>query len=126
MFVFIMDRARNTHIVDFKNSQGKFRTVCGKNFFQKDIITTLGADNTFHGICKTCKNNFDDLYLLDLNNNLQMVRSVSEIYSDIIKFHRHDFIGPRALYEDVFYRRWTKLNRAKSMSKSKTNKYYGK
>jgi hypothetical protein len=126
MFVFLIDRFNETHIVDFKNIQGKYRTLCAKIFFQKQNIITLAADNTFNGICINCKRYYDEMYLSDLNDDVRMARSAMNDHSNIIMFHKMDLLGPRALYESSWERVWSKLNKAKSSTKNKSYKYYGK
>ncbi len=126
MFIFIMSRSNETHVIDFKNVQGKYRTLCGKTFHQKQNITTLGSDNTFSGICQTCKRYYDEMYFSDLNNDVRIVRSTIRDSSSLLTYHRYDFIGPKATYEPAWDRRWNKLNRAKSFIKNKSSKYYGK
>jgi hypothetical protein len=124
MFIFIMDRFNSTHIVDFKNNQGKYRTICGKYFFQN--IVTLGADNTFNGICKSCKRYYDEMYFSDLEEVIRMARSTTTDYSSFPEFHRYNFMGPRANYEMTWDRSWGKLSKARSFLKHKNYKYYGK
>lgn len=126
MFVLILGRHNEAHIVDYKNIQGKYRTLCDKNFHQNQSITTLGADNTFNGICPICKKNYDEMYISDLNDDVRIARSMPYNHSSVLSFHRHDFMGPKANYEPVWGRAWTKLSRARSVSKNKNYKYYGK
>lgn len=126
MFVFIMDQYKDTHVVDFKNVQGKYRTLCGKNFFQNQNITTLGADNTFNGICPICKKYYDEMYLSDLEESVRLARSRVTHHKNFRSFHQHNFLGPKVNYEDAWERVWTKLSRAKSITKNKSYKYYGK
>lgn len=126
MFIFIMGRSDDTHVVDFKNIQGKYRTLCGKTFYQKQNITTLGADNTFPGICQTCKKYYDEMYSSDLESDIRILRSTIRELSSIPTYHRYDFIGPKAKYEPVWDRAWSKLTRAKSVLRNKSSKYYGK
>lgn len=126
MFVFTIDQGNNIHIVDFKNNQGKYRTLCGKTCFQKQNITTLGADNTFNGMCSICKKYYDEMYLSDLNEDIRIARTSFSNHKNKLMFHQIDLLGPKALYEIVWERNWTKLSKAKSIFKTKNNKYYGK
>lgn len=128
MFVFIISRSNDTHVVDWKNIQGKYRTLCGKFLFQRQNIITLGADNTFPGICLTCKRYYDEMYSVDLENDIRMLRSSIRDHSSLPIFHRYNFRGPKAEYESTLRggRSWNKLNIAKSFIKNKNNKYYVK
>lgn len=126
MFIFILDRFNGTHVVDFKNNQSKYRTLCGKIYFQKQNITTLAADNTFNGMCSVCKKYYDEVYLSDLNEDIRIARAGASNYKNTLMFHKIDMLGPKASYEIVWERNWSKLSRAKSAAKIKSNKYYGK
>lgn len=126
MFIFITSRSNETHIVDFKNIQGKYRTLCGKICYQKQNITTLGSDNTFPGICPTCKRYYDEMYKSDLEENIRILRSSIRDNENLLSYHRYEFAGPKAEFEPAWDRVWTKLIRFKSIIKNKSNKYYGK
>lgn len=126
MFVFIIDRSNKTHVVDFKNNQGKYRTLCGQTYYQNQNITTLSADNTFNGICQNCKRYYDEMYLSDLNEAIRIARSAINDHSNIVMFHKMDLMGPKASYETAWGRVWSKLGKAKLVIKNKSYKYYGK
>lgn len=123
MFLFIINRAGSTHIIDFKNYQGKYRTLCGKNFYQHQNITTLSADNTFSGICSLCKSSYDDMYSSDLEYGIRTARSTITNHTNLPTFHYYNFLGPQEKYEPAWNRVWTKLSRAKLVIKNKNNKY---
>lgn len=127
MFVFLIDRKSNLHIVDFQHAQGRYRTICGKIYHQKDKISTLSADNTFDGLCQDCKRFYDDMYSSDLEDDIRVARSnVFHSMSHIADYHHLEFLGPKSKYEALWERIWTKLFRAKTFYKSKSHKYYGK
>jgi hypothetical protein len=125
MFIFLIDRHGSTHVVDYQNSQGRYRTLCSKIFTRKDNITTLAADNTFSGLCRECKRYYDDMYNSDLEDDLQMVRSNQNGMYSLLDFHRAEIMGPKDKHELSLERVWTKLIRARSQLK-KLSKYYGK
>lgn len=126
MFIFLIDRLNETHIVDFKDNKGKYRTLCSKVYYQHQNITTLSADNTFNGMCSNCKRYYDEMYLFDLNEVTRIARSPINDYSNDVMYHKMNLIGPKASYETAWDRVWGKLSKAKSVIKNKSYKYYGK
>ena len=126
MFVFIMDRHDNVHIVDFQQAGNKYRTLCSKVYLQKECITTLAADNTFSGMCDKCKKYYDDMYISDLEYIPRIARSNIQDMTTLADYHQLEFLGPKSKYEMAFDRIWTKLNRAKRYIKNRDSKYYGK
>jgi hypothetical protein len=126
MFVFIMDRHDNIHIVDFQHSNNKYRTLCSKIYFQKECITTLASDNTFDGICQKCKRYYDDMYASDLDEYPRIARSNVNDVNNLADYHKLEFLGPKNKYEISWERVWTKLIRARNAAKNRSGKYYGK
>lgn len=110
MFVFIMLRTGVTHIVNYRLGSGGFRTICSKTYHkvsQVNSITTLAADNTFPGMCMTCKKYYDEMYLSDLNEEPTMARNEVQLkHENIVDFQRYDIEGPKAKYEDVSGKKW--------------------
>jgi hypothetical protein len=91
---------------------GNYRTMCSKTFTKKMWLNTLAADNTFPGICTTCKTYYDDMYISDLNDDPQMARNEVQMgYYDLPDWHHADIEGPKAKFEDTMDRRWGKLIR---------------
>lgn len=108
MFIFLMTRKGETHIVNYTMNNGKsFRTVCSKTFSKNLVLNTLAADNTFPGTCETCKSHYDEMYLSDLNIAPTMARNETQFkYPDILDFQRYEIEGPKVKYEDIVDRRW--------------------
>lgn len=108
MFVVIMLRAGDVHIVDFTLNSGKqYRTICSKTFSKNLKMNTLAADNTFPGTCSTCKAFYDEMYLSDLNIEPRMARNESQFrYYNLVDYHRYEMEGPTVKYEDRVFRRW--------------------
>lgn len=109
MFVVIMLRNGEAHIVNNRLGDGGYRTVCYKAIaIRKDwTINTIAADDTFPGLCQKCKTDYDEMYLSDLNEEPTMARNETQMkYEDIVEFNRRNYVGARVLYEDVAVRRW--------------------
>src|SRR5574339_89618 len=120
MFVFLIDRKGTTHVVDYQNNSGRYRTICSKLFHQKENIITLAADNTFDGLCRDCKRFYDDMYNSDLEDDIQMARSqVQPGMYTLVDFHRMELMGPKDKYEMAWDRVWTKLTRARGLLKNR-------
>lgn len=109
MFVVLVLRKGDIHIINYRQSKG-YRTYCSKNFSDSLMSNTFAADNTFPGICKACKDIYDDMYQSDLDQDLQMARNgVQMKYYDLLDFHRYEIEGPKAKYEDTMGKHWNKL-----------------
>jgi hypothetical protein len=107
MFIVIMLRKGDIHIVNYRMSNGNYRTICSKTFSKKLKLNTLAADNTFDGICSTCKHHYDEMYLSDLNVATYMARNETQLkYNNILDFNRYNIEGPQIKYEDAVGRRW--------------------
>ena len=108
MFVVIILRTGDIHIVDYTINNGKkYRTICSKTFSRNLKMNTLAADNTFLGTCATCKAFYDEMYLSDLNIEPRMARNESQFrYNNILDYNRYEMEGPRMQYEDSINRRW--------------------
>lgn len=107
MFVIIMLRNGEIHIVDYRLGNGSYRTICSKTYSKNLQMNTLAADNTFSGTCDTCKSRYDEMYLSDLNYEPRMARNETQFkYQDVLEFHRYDIDGPRVKYEDTISGQW--------------------
>lgn len=125
MFVFLINRRGQTHIVDFYNpGQARYRAICGNVFFKKDHLITLAADNTFHGICITCRNYYDDMVISDLNFEPQMLRGEPHRLEDLLTLNKMGILGPEDKYYAYFKRSWSKLIRLRSLP-NRHKKCYG-
>jgi hypothetical protein len=112
MFAVIMLRKGDIHIVDYTiNNDKQIRTICQKQFSKKLKPNTLAADNTFPGMCKTCKAFYDEMYISDLNHDPRMARNESQFrYYHLLDAHRYEMEGPQVKFGDrVNWRWWVKL-----------------
>ena len=99
MFSILILRTGPIHIINWHHPNGHFRTACGKSFTKNDKANTLAADNTFPGICSTCKSYYDQLYQADLDYSPTTLRSSGLLNrEDIVDLHKMDLVGPRAKF----------------------------
>lgn len=125
MFTFLITRDGKAHIVDFYHPpHSRYRTVCGNVYYKKQYLITLAAGNTFPGICKNCKNTYDDLYLSDLNHIPQMAHGQPYRLQDFLEFNKAGLFGPEEDYILPFKRIWGKLNKYKNLA-NRNRKFYG-
>jgi hypothetical protein len=121
MFTVLILRQGPIHIVNWRQPNGGFRTVCSKTFTRSDLMNVIAADNTFPGICSTCKRYTDEMYQSDLDTMPRSARS--RPLADVVEFNRADFLGPRAKFEDILVRRVsTKIIKYQRL-RNRTKKY---
>lgn len=112
MFVALYLRTGQIHIVSYRQRDGNYRTICNKTIKPIDRLNTLAADNTFPGMCRTCKSDHDSMYQADLDDDPRMARNTSQNdYIFYSKWHHGDFMGPKREYEHLVERTWYKLVR---------------
>lgn len=115
MFTLLLMRRGPHHIVNYY-THGIYRTICGESHHKSTKVNTLSADNTFDGLCKTCKHYYDEMYQADLNYYPRDARGSVVFTEDMIYLHRIDIVGPKAKYSDVMnYRFSSKLNKYKRL-----------
>lgn len=120
MFSFLITRSGPIHIITYQSSNGKYNTVCAKRFSAQNCINILAADNTFPGICNTCKEYYDARYFNALKYQPSLVRNEDfHKFYDLADYHRYNVIGPQIKYTDAFDRYWSRLNRYKKLIKKK-------
>lgn len=123
MFAVLFTRNGDVHAVSYRLNNGNYRTICGKNFPKSTMMNTLASDNTFPGICSTCKSYYDEMYLDDLEYDPRLACSESSTkYNDVLEFQRFNIEGPKARYEDLMDRHWQRLVRYQRLAKKSKKK----
>jgi hypothetical protein len=114
--ILLLLRNNVAHIVNYNLPNG-YRTLCFDKVSKKQVINTIGADDTFPLLCKNCKKNFDMMKLDDLNEDptLAFNQSYSR-YVSLVELHRKQYLGPIVRYcSDLPSRSWKKLFKYKSL-----------
>jgi len=110
MIILVHDRKDNLHLVDYTSPSGNKFTICGLMYSKKDIITTLALDNTIHNICRTCYEDYETMYLDDLNIDLRFAKSAS--YRNIrTTYQRVKDTPPEIEHWGLNEKHWQKLIR---------------
>lgn len=116
MYLVLILRDGNIHIVNYQTSNGGYKTICSQNFSKKMRMNTLMVDNTFPGICDLCKKDCDDMYQYDLDHNPTIAyKRKTFAHEDIVGYHRFDLIGPKVKYENIMDKNWSRLNKYKRL-----------
>jgi hypothetical protein len=125
MIVVLLLRRENPHIVNYYNGNDMYLTICGLNLKKKEIIETIAADDTFPGICTTCKHYMDLGYKADLNRFPREARGHAVFTEDMLKFHKLNILGPKSQYSDLLEfritRKFSKYRRLTMKSGTKRN-----
>jgi hypothetical protein len=121
MIVVLLMRDGSNHIVNYKMHHG-FRTFCYKTIKNNNQINTFSADNTFPGLCRTCKEAFDSMYQDDLDYDPSTARNqFYDKFVDLLTFHRYEYLGPKPKFDPNF-RASKKLEKYQRILKNKKNK----
>lgn len=110
MILLIQDRKNNLHLVDYTSSVGNKFTICGLIYRKKDILNVLALDNAVHNICRTCYEDYETMYLDDLNDDTRT--ALSSLHNKILGSYLEATIGvtaPEIKYQDLGTKRWDKL-----------------
>lgn len=105
-----MPRSGTSHIVSFRLGNGNWRTVCGKVLKKELTMTILAADNTYPGLCSSCKSTEDYIYKQELKYNPRIARNCFQNHM----CHTVDYIqnGMMSVSENYHFlekRHWRKL-----------------
>lgn len=114
MIILVQDRRDNYHLSDYTPYTGHKYTLCNRLYHTKDIINTFALDNTFPGICRTCHDAYESMYLDDLNYDPRMAhsslqRSLMNQYYNV----ESQIAGPEIKYWDVQHKNWGTLYKLK-------------
>lgn len=116
MFVCIVERNGDVHIIDYYLMKYKtYYSVCEKSV-KLYGNNTFAADNTFPGICKKCESIYSEMYLDDLNYAAASARTSlnSEIMRQCI-LSNAQLDTPQQKYSYSFSRGWRKLGRIRGL-----------
>jgi len=112
MILLIQDRKNNLHLVDYTAASGNKFTICGLVYRKKDILNTLALDNAVHNICRTCYEDYETMYLDDLNDDTRT--SNSSLHNKLIGSYFEVIFGvsaPKVEFQDMSIRKWDKLTK---------------
>jgi len=112
MILLIQDRKNNLHLVDYTSASGNKFTICGIVYCKKDILNTIALDNAVHNICRICYEDYETMYLDDLNDDARI--SNSSLHNKLLGtyyevFHRVS--APEIEFQDMETRKWDKLTK---------------
>lgn len=125
MFILLLERNGEMHIIDYKSPRGFYRSICSKIVYQNELVETLALDSSIDLICRDCHEMYNEMYLSDLNIDTSMARSGQQHYLNYLySNNKSQDLGPEADYRFLLKknRNWSKLNKYKSLI-SKKNKY---
>lgn len=116
MFICIVERKGDVHIVDYYLSKYKtYYSICEKSV-KVYGSNTFAADNTFPGMCERCEKIYNEMYMDDLNFTPENTRT--SLNSEIMKqcvLSEAQLDVPQQKYSYCFSRGWRKLGRIKRM-----------
>jgi hypothetical protein len=123
MFIALFLRNNDVHIVNYRQGDGSYRTICNKTVRLSGKLNTLAVSNTFPGICRICKIDYDKSY----HSNLEKFTALSHnVWQSVITYlrssHYNEFLGPKNMAESRIERRWGKLSKYLRITNRK-NKY---
>lgn len=112
MILLIQDRKNNLHLVDYTPASGSKFTICGIVYRKKEILNTLALDNAVHNICRTCYEDYETMYLDDLNDDARTAQSSSHNKMLMTYFEWvHKVSAPEIKFQDLETRKWDKLTK---------------
>ena len=118
--IILMPRQGCPHIVSYRMSNSNWRMRCGKILPKDSTTMTLGADNTYPQLCRTCRDNQDEMTLGELNDNPRTAYNVFQSHFYNLRVHlQNEEIGPRDTYYYLTNKRWPKLNKIKDIIKKR-------
>ena len=114
--IILLLRDNSVHISNYKLQSGH-RTMCYQLVKKSEIMNTLGADNSFPQMCRSCKVHYDNMKKEDLELDIILAHNKYYFkYFSLVTMHRNNYIGPIAKhYDEVPARSWKKLYKYKSL-----------
>lgn len=123
MFVVIMDRKSNIHIIDYVSPGGTYWSICGLNIYRKELFNSLSLDGCIPGICHKCKRGYKEYFDVDLE--IEPNKAFASIfYSKFLNNHRRNALGPKVKFDFVFKKK--RRNKYAGARKIAERKSYGK
>lgn len=112
MIILLQDRDNNYHLSDYTPYNGYKYTLCNLVYSKADILNTLALDNSFPGICRTCHETYQTMYLDDLEYDPRIAHG--RLFNNLTaKYHGTvaDKYYTEIKYWDVTHKNWVKLNK---------------
>lgn len=112
MIILVQDRKDNFHLSDYTPYNGQKYTLCSLIYCSEDIVNTIALDNTFPGICRTCYEHYEAMYLDDLDYDPRIAHSslnsnLNYKYNDVSK----QYSSPDVKYWDAINKNWGTLRK---------------
>lgn len=112
MIILIQDRENNYHLSDYTPYTGYKYTLCNLIYHKNDIVNTLAMDNSIPDICRTCHENYEAMYLDDLEYDTRMAHGQLQ---DNLKYKYQYQAKPKyslmVKYWDASQRNWGTLRK---------------
>lgn len=106
--ILITHHGEITHIMAYEVPNG-YIALCDANV-PKEYTNTLACDNSFDGICKSCKLAYDSSAKWALDGLGGRAYSSSINYNGVLlAYHKGDILGPEPRYEGLLRRKWPKI-----------------
>jgi len=116
MTICLQDRTGEAHIIGWTTSKGNHYTLCDRYFKKARWLQTYALDNSFSGVCKTCKHAYDTMYKDDLELFLSMAHGglVEDLVDDLEHMEKGR-LKIQYIYDKLQYRVWDKLTKYKNL-----------
>jgi hypothetical protein len=116
MFIVLINRLGASHILLYKENKDNWHTLCNKIIQYNITDIKLAADNSYPGLCYSCKTAHDSEYKDKLDHDLRMLYNsyqsdlpyiLEDIYNNTFGNHTYS----------LQTRKWRKLNKYKKLIK---------
>ena len=110
--IILMPRQGDPHIFVYRMSNGNWRSRCGIILPKNMTMITIATDNTFPELCRTCRDNENELLQSELNYSPQTV--FNDFQSCLYGLRNHlknEEAGSRDTYFYLANKKWPKLRK---------------
>ncbi len=111
MIGIAIDRQNKAHLIDYTHHNGNKYAVCGYVYRANEVVNTFELDGTIPGICRSCRDAYEVMYIDDLNGEVRTARGGlfekrRKRYLDIQRRHR----ATNTKYWFLAYRDWERFD----------------